>query len=115
MKDERKAGAHAPLPPVVADELLELLSTDDDFRSMFQSNPAAAIARLGHAPAGEPVEGRSIDKGDAFYCMTSENLASKEEIASTREELKHFLTSQTDHHVVFCFEAGRITSTLRAK
>lgn len=110
-----KNSTHAPLPAIVADKLLEMLSTDDDFRSLFQENPAAALARLGHAQPVTRADNLPPSEGDAFYCMTSNKLASKEEIAASREELKHFLTAQSDHHVVFCFEAGKITSTLRAK
>lgn len=106
--------AHSPLEPAVADRLLELLSTDDEFRSLFQTDPAAALAEIGHSTAAQ-YAGAAPAEGDAFYCMTATRLAPKEEISQSREELKSFLTSYTDHRVIFAFESGQITSTLRRK
>ena len=36
-----------------ADRLLDLLSTDDDFRAKFQQDPRSALASIGHAPASD--------------------------------------------------------------
>lgn len=105
---------HEPLQPHVADRLLDLLSRDDAFRELFQKNPAAALMQVSDQPQEASPSG-AIVKGDMFYCMTAQNLASKEEIAQTREELKAYLTRYTDHSVVHCFEAGKIASTLRLK
>lgn len=106
---------HAPLQPHVADKLLDLLSTDDTFRSAFKADPAAALAQVGH-PGAEQYAGKaSIGEGETFYCMTADQLAPKEEIMQSREELKSYLTAQTDHSVVHCFEAGKIASTLSLK
>jgi putative modified peptide len=106
---------HATLQPHVADKLLDLLSTDDTFRSAFKADPAAALAQVGHPGAEQHAGKASIVEGEAFYCMTADHLAPKEEIMQAREELKSYLTSYTDHQVIFCFEAGKITSTLRSK
>ncbi|MGV8940698.1 MAG: NHLP-related RiPP peptide [Lysobacter sp.] len=106
---------HAPLQPHVADKLLDLLSTDDGFRAAFKADPAAALAQIGHPGAGQHAGKTSIAEGETFYCMTADQLAPKEEIMQAREELKSYLTSYTDHQVIFCFEAGKITSTLRSK
>lgn len=106
---------HEPLTADVADKLLDLLSTDDGFRSVFQSDPAAALAKIGHPSAEQHAGKASIAEGEAFYCMTADRLASKEEIMQAREQLKSFLTAQTDHRVIYCFEAGKVESTLRAR
>ena len=37
----------APLDPQVADRLLDLLSSDDAFRSLFMSSPREALAQIG--------------------------------------------------------------------
>ena len=110
--DEREiAGGHTGLDPVTVDSLLEKLSTDDDFRAVFQANPAQALASLGAdqengkaSPAPEP--------GDNYYCMTSTQLASKEEIAATRLLLQKHLAAAGNHNVIFCFEANKIRSAL---
>ena len=37
----------ARFQPAVADRLLELLGTDDEYRALIQHNPRAALARVG--------------------------------------------------------------------
>lgn len=106
---------HAPLQPHVADKLLDLLSTDDMFRSIFKADPAAALAQVGHPDAERYAGKASIGEGETFYCMTADQLAPKEEIMQAREQLKSYLTAQTSHTVIYCFEAGKIASTLRLK
>lgn len=115
--ESNKPGAseHAPLPPHVVDKLLDLLGSDDAFRSLFQADPAAALAQVGHVDAEKHAGKQRIARGETFYCMTSEKLASKEEILQTREALKDFLTAKTNHQVIHCFEAGRIAATLRSR
>lgn len=106
---------HARLQPHVADKLLDLLSTDDTFRSAFKADPAAALAQVGHPGAEQHASKASIAEGEMFYCMTADQLAPKEEIKQAREQLKSYLTAQTSHTVIYCFEAGKIASTLRLK
>lgn len=113
--DKIQGSGHEPLPPHVADKLLDLLSSDDEFRAQFKKDPAAALARIGHPTAEQYVGRESVSEGETFYCMTSDELASKEEIRQSREELKSFLTSNAAHTVIFCFEAGKTSSTLRSK
>src|SRR5687768_8146803 len=38
----------APLSPEVADRLLDLLSTDDAFRDLFQAEPLSALRSIGY-------------------------------------------------------------------
>ncbi|HBK46975.1 MAG TPA: putative modified peptide [Xanthomonadaceae bacterium] len=109
--------SHAPLPTDIADRLLELLSTDDAFRQVFQKNPTAALSELGYEPARIQLESQDgpPGQGSAFYCMTSQQLASKEEIIQARKELAGHLAATGNHHVVFCFEAGKIASRVSRK
>lgn len=116
MTDKRiDPSAHGTLEPEVADRLLELLSSDDDFRQRFQDDPAAALQEIGHAPAVKAMKGSRPIEGQPYYCMTSNKLASKEEIRECRDSLRDHLTQRADHQVIYYFEAGKIESTLRTK
>ncbi|MCC8446540.1 NHLP-related RiPP peptide [Xanthomonas translucens] len=108
---------HDPLPADIADRLLELLSSDDAFRASFQENPVAALASLGYKPADQELAADPAPpkQGAPFYCMTSQQLASKEEIAKARKELVSHLTVGGNHHVIFAFEAGKVASTVSLK
>ena len=44
----KKGNGPARLDPKVAKKLLDLLSTDNDFRRLFKSDPAAALVKVGH-------------------------------------------------------------------
>ena len=75
-----------------ADKLLDKLSKDDDFRKKFQADPRAAVASLGYVT---PEEDFGIEGQDPCLCLTgmSDNLASKEAIAKSRDKLREQLTS----------------------
>ena len=73
----------APLHRDVADRLLDLLSSDDDFRALFQKDPHAALVQAGYEPvAGEP------SGGECMQLAPGATLASKAQIASDREKLQ---------------------------
>lgn len=97
----------APLDPKVADKLLDLLSTDNAFRRLFKKDAGAALAKVGHRPA-EPGAAR-------LGCMQVVHIAPKEEIAAARNAIFAHLTSTASQTVVFCFEADKVTSSLRRK
>ena len=99
------ANKPAPLNPKIADKLLDLLSTDDGFRERFAADPSIALAEVGHA----------LPEGVTPICMSTELLATKEEIAAVREQLKSHLMSASAYFVPHCMEAGKITSALRRK
>lgn len=100
------SGKAAPLDPKIADKLLDKLSNDNEFRRQFKKDPTGALATLGHKlAAGQTVGG----------CMQMGSIAPKAEIAAARETLKSYLTSAASQSVVFCFEAGKIASSLRRK
>lgn len=116
MTDKRiDPSAHGTLEPDVADRLLELLSNDDDFRQRFQNDPAAALQEIGHAPAATAMKGSRPIEGQPYYCMTSNKLASKEEIRRCKDALRDHLTQRANHQVIYYFEAGEMESTLRRK
>jgi len=75
----------------VADKLLDRLSTDDDFRDLFEKNPRAALRQVGHET---PAQHREIRGSDPVMCANLKNgLASKEAIQAGRESMKAALTS----------------------
>ncbi|MCL1500067.1 hypothetical protein A7D16_14005 [Xanthomonas nasturtii] len=105
--------AHLPFDVSTADRLLELLSNDDDFRDCFQCNPTQALAQIGIA--GVSADNSVPTAGQPYYCMTTSQLASKEDIALARAELQSYLTEKTNHTVIFAFESESIRSTLLRK
>jgi putative modified peptide len=76
------------LSEVQADTLLDKLSSDDDFRGLFQKDPRAALVAIGHEPAADG----KVSQG-AWMCMSVRELASKEAIKASRDELRKQLVS----------------------
>ena len=86
-----------------ADALLDKLSSDDDFRSLFQNNPRAALAEVGHVEAADP----SIKSG-AWDCCAVKQLAPKEAIKASRDALrKMLLSAQAGHNPIQLENARR--------
>ena len=57
--------AQLPLPANIVDQLLDKLSTDDAFRTLFESDPEAALTKLGYTPppgSCDCMKGRLADK-----------------------------------------------------
>lgn len=106
MTEANKSG-HPALSGAIADKLLDKLSNDDGFRDMFSSDPAGALRTVGQTDslARASLDGQS--------CLMVNNLASKEEIQKSRDQLRDYLTSSGTHTVVFCFEAGEVASRLK--
>ena len=73
----------------LVDKLLDKLSSDNEFRAVFQKSPRIALAYLGHDAAAK-VGGE--DQG-AWMCMKCDKLASAEIIKASRDELKKQLLS----------------------
>jgi len=90
----QKGPAPAPLNPQVADKLLELLSTDDDFRDLFQRDAHAALVEAGYsAPAGsDPVQAAALSGASCMQLSATDQLASKERFANDRQKLVRSLT-----------------------
>lgn len=98
-------GAHPPLDARAADKLLDLLSTDNEFRRLFKKDPHAALARVGH----------SLPRETSLACMSVKHIAPKREIAAARDEIKSQLVSSGSYVNPHCFEAGKVTSNLRRR
>jgi putative modified peptide len=77
------------LPDEIVDQLLHLLSTDDEFRLGFETSPRTALASLGYQPAID----RSVAAG-IWDCLPVSKLASKADIMAARVSLRKQLTSQ---------------------
>ena len=107
MANTQGDAGHPPLDPNVADKLLELLSTDDEFRAKFEQDPSTALKQAGLPDAETALSGIS--------CMRVRNLASKEEVQASRDVLRDYLTSAGTHVVVYCFEADNVAASLRRK
>ena len=104
MIDTPSGSDHPPFDPNVADKLLERLSGDDEFRTLFQQDAEKALASIGYSlPVG----------ASPLRCTSVEQLASKEEITEARDALKSYLTARGPLTVVFCFESGKVSSLRR--
>lgn len=92
-----------PLDPKVADKLLDLLSTDNEFRRLFKKDPLAALAKVGHKPSKDALA--AARKGPPFTppgppsqvpptskCLAVQRIAPKAAIAKARDEIKAMLT-----------------------
>ena len=90
--------------PEVADKLLDKLSSDDEFRALFEKNPRAALRQLGHET---PEADRDVKGSDPLLCASCvETLASKAQIQAARKELKSQLTSAPFKFAMTSLEAS---------
>lgn len=76
------------LEPAVAQNLVNLLATDDAFRGRFTQSPEAALLEAGHVPA-DPAE---LSQFVAMCCASIE-LADKAVIAQALPQIVAMLTS----------------------
>lgn len=82
------------LDPAVADRLLDLLSTDDAFRDLFQRNPAAALRQAGQRGTDALRTSLQSDGEEpSLDCFQVTQLASKDVVSNSRDELRTMLTS----------------------
>src|SRR5688572_14293959 len=81
-----------PLEAKVVKKLLHKLSTDDNFRALFERNPHAALVEAGWEPApddsGTEAEMAVISGGSCLTMTDGATLASKEEIAARSATLE---------------------------
>lgn len=76
----------APLDPQVADRLLDLLSSDDAFRSLFMRSPREALAQIGFV--------NETEFASPHFCFGGiAKLAQKSVITAARSEIRNMLTS----------------------
>ena len=93
---------HLPFPAAAAAQLLELLSTDDGYRSLFASDKAAALKQLG---LSDDFIVQALDGGES--CLSFGTLASKQDIAAARAMLLAQLVGVNPYDHPFCLEAGQ--------
>lgn len=83
----RKEPDPAPLDPKVANRLLDLLSTDTDFRRLFKKDAEAALAKAGHRPPrGKPSCGKCLQ------LKPGQRIAPKAQIIRDRAKLETLTT-----------------------
>ena len=75
----------ARFSPKVVDALLDKLSSDDDFRDLFQKDPREALRRVGHETPEQSVD---VAGSDPVLCCHSKSLASKEQLRASRDQLR---------------------------
>lgn len=113
MANTQGGAAHPPLDARAADKLLDLLSTDNEFRRLFKKDPWKALAQIGYqAPPSMHGLGQTQRTAD---CCTASSIAPKAEIAAARDRLHQMLTSATVFTTPHCFEAGGVDKALRRK
>lgn len=105
----------APLSPEIADRLLDLLSSDDAYRSRFQHDPRAALYEIGYespTPAKMTACGAMpLAMPETLIDCRVDELAPKEAIKAARTEIRLMLTSglgQTPPRLDAGFETGRL-------
>jgi putative modified peptide len=82
------------------DRLLDMLGSDEDFRTRFQADPRAAVESLGHKPA--PEDARDL------MCLKCVELAGAEQIRAARADLrKQLLSAQASHSPIHLEAATR--------
>lgn len=97
-----------PMTAVQASRLLELLSTDDKFRSLFKERPAVALEQVGYSTRASDSGQPRLGSFDWIFCTLVGELASKEEFAAARDALQSYLTSTAAMTVIFAFESGQV-------
>lgn len=97
MANSNKGNGPAPMDPKIVSKLLDLLSTDDEFRQLFKQDAAAALAKIGYKPpqaadlkVGLTASGSS---GSCLQMAATDSLASKDQIIEQRAKLETALNA----------------------
>jgi putative modified peptide len=86
------AGKPAPLDAKVADKLLDLLGTDNEFRRLFKKDPGAALVKAGYKlPKGDAAAADNLQK--LHKQLKVDKIAPKANVQKARMEIKSSLTS----------------------
>jgi putative modified peptide len=105
MAMKKGPGPTEPLHPKVVKNLLDRLSTDDDFRDLFQRDAHAALVEAGWTEADSaaaglaPAEASARSGGSCLQLASGTTLASKEKIASQRQKLERSLNAVVNYAV----------------
>lgn len=95
----------APLHPRVIRKLLDLLSTDDDFRDLFKRDAHAALVQAGYEPPAGTESTAEASGGECMQLSGTEQLASKERIARDRVKLEESLGMVQSFTGIFGFKS----------
>jgi putative modified peptide len=76
----------APLDPKVADKLLDLLSTDNEFRRLFKKDPQTALVKAGHKASKDPAALAVL-----AACCRLDRIAPKADVIRARTKLREML------------------------
>ena len=81
------------LDPKVVRKLLDLLSTDNEFRRLFKRDAYAALVKAGYrAPAGRtPEESASATGGACLQLRAGDRIAPKQKVIQQRARLEEYL------------------------
>jgi len=88
----------APLDAKIADKLLDLLSTDNEFRRLFKKDPLGALTKVGYKAPKEDIAGTASKAGAPAQralhaCCRVQRIAPKAEIIKARAEIRKMLVS----------------------
>jgi putative modified peptide len=108
MAAKGKGPAPAPIDPKVARKLLDLLSTDNDFRRLFKKDAHAALLKAGYrSPAGtDPVQAAAVSGGNCMQLKAGDRIASKAQIIRDRAKLEACLAFPVSFVASAKFKAG---------
>jgi len=94
MATTKKGNGPAPLDPKVARKLLDLLSTDNEFRRLFKKDAHAALLKAGYKPPTAP-HGAATTMASAGACLQmagSGRIATKSQVIRDRQKLEQVLS-----------------------
>lgn len=84
----KKGPAPAPLDPKVARKLLDLLSTDNEFRRLFKKDAHAALVKAGWKPPAGAESTATVSGGACLQLKAGERIAPKAKIMRERAKLE---------------------------
>lgn len=92
-KKTSASGKATPLDPKVADKLLDLLSTDNEFRKLYKKDPGAALIKAGYKlPKGDEAAASNLQK--LHDRLKVQRIATKATVQKARQEIKSSLVSE---------------------
>ena len=83
----------ATLPPHVAAKLLEMLSNDDEFRSLFERDPRQALSAVGLE------DDLDLHAAEASSCLQSKGLPSKQALSTAGAALQGSTSAESSYRV----------------
>lgn len=97
MATSKKANGPAPLDPKVIKKLLDLLSTDNEFRRLFKKDAGAALAKAGYKPPPVATGSRTLmaaaEAGSCLQMSATASIAPKSKIVRERAKLEKCLNA----------------------